>query len=90
MRAETQSRVYNPFFTTKGSLGMGLELWVMAKTLARHQRGMHVRRSAEPGGKSNPVGPLVTARIGTKFEFTDRRGISTPLWAESTQTMNTC
>lgn len=48
MSAETRQRIYEPFFTTKGSFGTGLGLWVTAKILGKHHGSMHVRSSDAP------------------------------------------
>jgi signal transduction histidine kinase len=40
---ETQKRMYEPFYTTKGSGGSGLGLWVTARIVRKHQGCMHVR-----------------------------------------------
>jgi len=49
MSMETRRRVYDPFFTTKGTSGTGLGLWVTAGILARHHGSMHVRSKTAPG-----------------------------------------
>jgi len=43
MSTETRRRIYDPFFTTKGTSGTGLGLWVTAGILARHRGSMHLR-----------------------------------------------
>jgi PAS domain S-box-containing protein len=43
MTLETRRRMYEPFYTTKGSAGSGLGLWVTAKIVRKHQGSMHVR-----------------------------------------------
>ena len=45
MSAETLARIYEPFFTTKGSSGTGLGLWVTTTILQKHHGHMHVRSS---------------------------------------------
>jgi PAS domain S-box-containing protein len=49
MSRETRKRVYDPFFTTKGTSGTGLGLWVTAGILARHRGSMHLRSKCKPG-----------------------------------------
>lgn len=44
----TREKIYEPFFTTKGSNGTGLGLWVTARILKKHRGSMHVRSSDEP------------------------------------------
>jgi PAS domain S-box-containing protein len=43
MGIETRRRIYEPFYTTKGSLGTGLGLWVAAGILRKHRGAMHLR-----------------------------------------------
>jgi PAS domain S-box-containing protein len=43
MSAETLSNMYRAFFTTKGSAGSGLGLWVTANIVRKHQGSIHVR-----------------------------------------------
>ena len=48
MNKETCSRICEPFFTTKGSSGTGLGLWVTATILTKHHGHLHVRSSDRP------------------------------------------
>ena len=52
MSPETRLRMYDAFYTTKGSGGSGLGLWVTAKIVRKHQGSIHVRskRTAVSGG----------------------------------------
>src|ERR1700678_1988202 len=52
MSLETRRRMYDAFYTTKGSGGSGLGLWVTANIVRKHQGSMHVRskREARSGG----------------------------------------
>jgi PAS domain S-box-containing protein len=43
MNAQTRSRIYEPFFTTKGLQGTGLGLWITAGIVAKHKGSMHLR-----------------------------------------------
>ncbi len=43
MDAFTRRRIYQAFFTTKGSEGSGLGLWVTANIVNKHQGSIHVR-----------------------------------------------
>jgi PAS domain S-box-containing protein len=43
MTPETRRRMYDAFYTTKGSEGSGLGLWVTAKIVRKHQGSIHVR-----------------------------------------------
>jgi signal transduction histidine kinase len=63
MSPETRSRIYDPFFTTKGTLGTGLGLWVTAGILAKHHGSMHVRSSMRPGA-SGTVFTIIFPRAG--------------------------
>lgn len=52
MTPETRRRMYDAFYTTKGSGGSGLGLWVTANIVRKHQGSIHVRskRTARSGG----------------------------------------
>jgi two-component system, sporulation sensor kinase C len=43
MSPETRKNIYQPFFTTKGSQGSGLGLWVTSNIVKKHQGCVHVR-----------------------------------------------
>jgi PAS domain S-box-containing protein len=43
MNLETRKHIYQPFFTTKGSQGSGLGLWVTSNIVKKHQGCIHVR-----------------------------------------------
>ncbi len=45
MTAETQSRLFNAFFTTKGLTGTGLGLWVTREIVDRHLGALNLRSS---------------------------------------------
>jgi PAS domain S-box-containing protein len=55
--AETRQRMYEAFYTTKGSGGSGLGLWVTANIVRKHQGSMHVR--SKRGDGSGTVFTLV-------------------------------
>jgi PAS domain S-box-containing protein len=57
MDRQTQSRIFEAFFSTKGIGGTGLGLWVSAEIINKHQGTLRVR--------SRPVGP----HRGTVFSF---------------------
>ena len=44
----TLSKLFNPFFTTKGITGTGLGLWVSKEILDRHHGSLRVRSSQSP------------------------------------------
>jgi PAS domain S-box-containing protein len=52
MAPETRGRMYDAFYTTKGSGGSGLGLWVTANIVRKHQGSIHVRsqHTAQSGG----------------------------------------
>ena len=45
MDAETQTRIFEAFFTTKGLQGTGLGLWISAEIIERHHGRLRVRSS---------------------------------------------
>jgi PAS domain S-box-containing protein len=52
MSLETRKHMYDAFYTTKGSGGSGLGLWVTARIVLKHRGHIHVRsrRGAQLGG----------------------------------------
>lgn len=52
MSLETRQHMYDAFYTTKGSGGSGLGLWVTARIVRKHRGHIHVRsrRGAQLGG----------------------------------------
>jgi signal transduction histidine kinase len=48
MSPDVQSRIFNPFFTTKGVTGTGLGLWVSKEIVQRHRGTLNVRSSQSP------------------------------------------
>jgi PAS domain S-box-containing protein len=53
----TRSRIFEPFFSTKGDTGTGLGLWVSSEIAAKHQGYLRVRsrRATAPGNPSGTV-----------------------------------
>ncbi len=49
MNVETQKKIFQPFFTTKGFGGVGLGLWVSCEIVGRHKGRLSVRSSQRPG-----------------------------------------
>jgi len=49
MSPGTRKHIYDAFFTTKGTNGTGLGLWVSAGILAKHGGSMHLRSNDVPG-----------------------------------------
>jgi signal transduction histidine kinase len=45
MSPQTQDKIFNPFFTTKGVTGTGLGLWVSREIVLRHRGSLCVRSS---------------------------------------------
>jgi PAS domain S-box-containing protein len=48
MTAETQRRLFEPFYTTKDLNGTGLGLWISKEIVERHQGELKVRSSQDP------------------------------------------
>jgi PAS domain S-box-containing protein len=48
MSAETRGQIYQAFYTTKGSSGSGLGLWVTANIVKKHNGSIHVRSRRVP------------------------------------------
>lgn len=56
MDPETLSRIFEPFFSTKGITGTGLGLWISHEIVTKHQGTMRVRsRRRAPGAQSGTV-----------------------------------
>ncbi|HEY1578298.1 MAG TPA: PAS domain S-box protein [Terracidiphilus sp.] len=72
MSLETRRRIYDPFFTTKGTQGTGLGLWVTASILAKHRGSMHLR-SKTIRGESGTVFTLIFPMIGAQTKFPDSK-----------------
>jgi len=70
MSTETRRRIYDPFFTTKGTSGTGLGLWVAAGILARHRGSMHLRSKTTPGA-SGTAFTLIFPMVGVEREYAD-------------------
>jgi PAS domain S-box-containing protein len=45
MSTQIRKRIFDSFFTTKGSEGSGLGLWITANIISKHQGSIHVRSS---------------------------------------------
>lgn len=67
MRPETRKQIYDPFFTTKGTSGTGLGLWVTAGILARHHGSM-LLRSKTTSGTSGTAFTLIFPMVGAEQE----------------------
>jgi PAS domain S-box-containing protein len=70
MSLETRRRIYDPFFTTKGTEGTGLGLWVTASILAKHRGRMHLRSKTTPGA-SGTTFTLIFPMIGAQAKSPD-------------------
>ncbi len=46
--ADTMSRIFEPFFSTKGNKGTGLGLWISREIIGRHGGSLKVRSSQSP------------------------------------------
>ncbi len=67
MSTDTRRRIYDAFFTTKGTSGTGLGLWVTAGILARHRGSMHLRSKTTPGA-SGTAFTLILPMVGAERE----------------------
>lgn len=61
---ETLQRIFDPFFSTKGSVGTGLGLWITREIVEKQQGRIRVRSSAQPG-RSGSVFTLFFPEIST-------------------------
>ena len=57
MSVETRQHLYDAFFTTKGSEGSGLGLWVTSNIVRKHQGVIHVR-SRRAANDAKPRGTV--------------------------------
>ena len=66
MSAETLSRIFEPFYSTKGITGTGLGLWVSREIVDKHQGSLRVRsrerKDGQPGGRCSAC--LSRSRVG--------------------------
>jgi PAS domain S-box-containing protein len=53
--AQTQLRMFDAFFTTKGIGGSGLGLWISAEIMERHQGRIRIRSSQRDGSRGTVV-----------------------------------
>lgn len=77
MDEATRTRIFEPFFSTKGDTGTGLGLWVSSEIAAKHQGYLRVRsrRATQPAPPSTaPCQPS-----GTIFRFFFRPQEETPI-----------
>jgi PAS domain S-box-containing protein len=71
MDRATLSHIYEPFFSTKGTTGTGLGLWVSREIMEKHQGIVHVRSSqGKPSGTTFriflPIEPEIITHISQK------------------------
>lgn len=48
MSKKTVEKIFEPFYTTKGTLGTGLGLWISSEIIARHRGRLRVRSRQSP------------------------------------------
>jgi signal transduction histidine kinase len=65
MSAETQKRIFEPFYTTKGDVGTGLGLWVTAGIVEKHNGSLRVRSSVRPQASGSAFTLLLPYPAGT-------------------------
>jgi PAS domain S-box-containing protein len=58
MSAETQRRIYEPFYTTKEEVGTGLGMWVSAGIVEKHQGSLRVRSRVRGAERSRVSGSV--------------------------------
>jgi len=66
--AETQARIFEAFFTTKGFGGTGLGLWISAEIIERHQGRMRVRSSQREDHRGTVVSLFLPAHMTASHE----------------------
>jgi PAS domain S-box-containing protein len=74
IRRENLGQVFEPFYTTKGSLGTGIGLWIAKQLVERHGGQISISSSTEPGNS----GTTVTIDLpfkGTESETTGTTGM---------------
>jgi signal transduction histidine kinase len=69
MSAETMARIFEPFYSTKGSLGTGLGLWVTKEIVGKHGGVIAVRSRVGAGTVFSIFFPLVSATQAAKADF---------------------
>ncbi len=67
--AEQESRIFEAFYTTKGSHGTGLGLWVTKEIIAKHRGSIRVRSVPERG----TVFVIVIPFLGAQEDSEDNR-----------------
>ena len=61
--AQTQARIFEAFFSTKGFGGTGLGLWISAEIMDRHQGRLRVRSSQREGHRGTVVALFLPAQM---------------------------
>jgi signal transduction histidine kinase len=63
---QARTRLFEPFFSTKGSKGTGVGLWVSRSLITKHGGAIRVKSSTVPGHS----GTMFSVFIPFKFEST--------------------
>ncbi len=67
MSCDTLTRIFEPFFSTKGITGAGLGLWVSREIIDKHQGNMRAR--SRPATVEHPGGTIFRLFLPAEIEF---------------------
>jgi PAS domain S-box-containing protein len=77
MSAQTRQSLFEPFFSTKGSTGTGLGLWISNEIMTRHGGSIRVRTSQRPGARGSVFA------LYLPFETEPRRSSESPAFYDA-------